>query len=112
MRDYLKFWIAYETYDPSVFPDTPQWDAEPTIEQAQVAADGMVPAFGGTIQIIPAWFRLKPKDEFVAMVNATRSAGLFANQFFPGKEGGNGFWYFDDDLRKMGFNSKDEKPKK
>lgn len=107
MRDYQKYWVAYETFAAGPGADTVQWNAYPTPEEA--VTNGMVPIWPDQrIAIVPAYLRLSPKAEFSAMVNATRQLGFFLNRFFPGQEGGNGFWYFDKDLRKLGFNSETE----
>jgi hypothetical protein len=115
LRDYYQYFVTYETYDPNVFPDTPQWNAFNTAAEADPTNNGMSPIFGGQMMVANLRFRVSPKDEFVAMVNATRSAGLFANAFNPGKTGGNGFWYFNSDsesLRALGENSLEEKKAK
>jgi hypothetical protein len=108
VRDYYKYYVAYETYDPTMFPDTPQWNAFSTAEEA--FNNGMSPIFGGEITVIPAWLRIKPHAEFVAFANGARLLGFFGNQFFPKAEKGTisqGFWYLnpDESLRSMGFNS-------
>jgi hypothetical protein len=108
VRDYYKYFIAYETYDPLVLPDTPQWNAFATSIEA--FDNGMTPVFGGNITVTEAWLRTTPQDEFVAFVNATRTLGLFANTFDPSVEGG-GFWYFQNNLRRIGYNSLNEKPR-
>ena len=107
MRDYYKYYVAYETYDTSSFSDTPQWNAFSSNDEAQ--NNGMSPIFpDGTIAVTPAWLRIKGQAQFVAFANGTRTLGFFANQFNPKLKGAgfNGFWYLQDDLREMGYNSK------
>lgn len=105
MRNYYKYYVAYETYDPSVLPDTPQWNVFNTLENAN--NNGMSPLFGGNIVVAPIWLRLDPRDDFVSFANGTRLLGLFGNLYKPDAPEGtfNGFWYFEEDLREKGQNS-------